>query len=158
MQNHLTLLQNELSNLKESATSGDIPAHEAFMLINESGLSDLFKKTIDEIKSFAIEELKNNYLDGNEKTYRSMGYSYTIRDGSTRYYFSDVPEIKKKKDLAESTQAFKDYKESEKKYKTAFLMKMKNQIMVDEETGEIVDPSNVKVVYSKDSISIKKNK
>ena len=37
-------------------------------------------------------------------------------------------------------------------------MKQKSQVLVDEDTGEIVDPSNVKVVYSPDSLSIKRLK
>lgn len=156
IQNQITNLAKGLENLKKYSTSGDLTPHEAYLLIKESGIEELFKETIDEVKSIAIENLKMNYMEGNDKSYKENGYMFTVRSGATRYYFTDVEEIKKAKKELEISEPFRKVKETESKYKTAFLMKQKNQAMVDEETGEMVDVSNVKVVYSPDSLSIKK--
>ena len=158
VQNQLALLTKQVDNLKNYSTSGDLSPHEAYLLIKESGIEDLFKDSLSEIKSQAIEHLKNNVLNQGEKTYKENGYSFTVRGGSTRYYFTDVKEVQEKKKQAESTEAYREYKSSEQKYKTAFLMKQKGQSIVDEETGEILDVSSVKVVYSPDTLSIKRTK
>ncbi len=144
--------------MRDYAISGDLQPHEAYALIKESGIEDFLKESISEVKGVAIDVLNRNYLEGNEKTFKDNGYAFTVRSGSTRYYFTDVKEVKQKKSEAESTEAWKAFKSAESKYKTAFLMKQKNQIMVDEETGEVIDPSNVKVVYSPDTLSVKKLK
>lgn len=156
LQNQITNLSKGIENLKNYSTSGDLTPHEAYLLIKESGIEDLFKETLNEVKSVAIENIKMNYLEGNDKSYKENGYMFTVRGGATRYYFTDVPEVKDAKYDLEKSFHYKKLKETEAKYKTAFLMKQKNQAMVDEETGEIVDVSNVKVVYSPDSLSIKK--
>ncbi|BFP39535.1 hypothetical protein FGF1_03800 [Flavobacteriaceae bacterium GF1] len=158
MQNHLSMVRNSLSGLRKYATSGDIQPHEALMLIKESGLEDFFGEVLKDIKSASIENLRRSYLDHGEKTFKANGYSYTVKQGGTRYYFTDVEEVQDKKKQAENTEEFKVFKETEKKYKTAFLMKQRGHAMVDEDTGEIVDPINVKVTYLPDSISIKKLK
>lgn len=156
LQNQIANLSKGLENLKKYSTSGDLTPHEAYLLIKESGIEELFKETLEKVKSIAIENLKMNYLEGNEKSYKENGYMFTVRQGATRYYFTDVEEVKKAKLELELSEPFQKVKDTEQKYKTAFLMKQKNQAMVDEETGEIVDVSNVKVVYSPDSLSIKK--
>lgn len=156
MQNYIAHLNRSIENLKNYSTSGDIQAHEAYALIKESNVDDALKSCIDHVRGAAVENLQRNYLEGNEKTYKGNGYAFTVRGGATRYYFTDVPEVKQKKIMAESTEEWNDFKASEQKYKTAFLMKQKNQIMVDEETGEVIDVSNVKVVHTPDTLSVKK--
>lgn len=156
IQNYIAHLNKSIDNLKNYAVSGDLQPHEAYALIKESGVDERLNSCISEVKGIAVDELKRNYLEGNEKTYKGNGYKFTVRGGSTRYYFTDIPEVKEKKYLAEATEEFAAFKGAEQKYKTAFLMKQKNQIMVDEETGEVVDPSLVKVVYSPDTLSVKK--
>ena len=142
--------------MKNAAISGDLQPHEAFALIKEADIDGLLKSAMEEVKSAAIENLQHNFLNQNEKTFKDNSYSYTVRGGSTRYYFTDVEEVKEAKFMAEKTVEFKKYKSTESKYKTAFLMKQNNQVLVDEDTGEIVDPSNVKVVYGPDTLSIKR--
>lgn len=156
MQNYISMIANNIENMKNSAISGDLQPHEALAIIKESSLEEVLKEAISEIKSIAIDNLRNNFLNQNEKTYNDGSFSYTVREGSTRYYFTDVEEVKEAKFQAEKTEEFKRFKATESKYKTAFLMKQKNQVLVDEETGEIVDPSDVKVVYNPDSLSIKR--
>jgi|GEM_PF-5412552 len=156
IQNYITHLNRSIENLKNYAISGELQPHEAYALIKESGVDEILNSCITEVRNAAVEELQRNFLQGKEKTYKDNSYKYTVRSGSTRYYFTDVPEVKEKKTITESTKEFTEWKATENKYKTAFLMKQKNQIMVDEETGEVIDPSTVKVVYSPDTLSIKK--
>ena len=156
IQNYITHLNRSIENLKNYAISGELQPHEAYALIKESGVDETLNSCITEVRNAAVEELQRNFLQGKEKTYKDNSYKYTVRSGSTRYYFTDVPEVKEKKTITESTKEFTEWKATENKYKTAFLMKQKNQIMVDEETGEVIDPSTVKVVYSPDTLSIKK--
>ncbi|MBO0323502.1 hypothetical protein J0X14_14430 [Muricauda sp. CAU 1633] len=156
IQNYIANLDRCIDGLRKYAVSGDIQPHEAYALIKESGIDERLGSCISEIRGVAVDGLKHNYLEGNEKNYKSNGYAFTVRSGSTRYYFTDVPEVKEKKILAESTEEWKGFKASEHKYKTAFLMKQKNMAMFDEETGEEVDVSSVKVVYSPDTLSVKK--
>lgn len=158
VQDHIANVTNSIEKLKDFAISGDIQPHEAFALIKESGLDDYLKVEISHVRDVAIDHIRRNCLNVNEKSYKEGGYQFTIRGGATRYYFTEVPEVKKKKALAENTDAWKEFKSTESKYKTAFLMKQKNQVLVDEDTGEIVDPSKVNVVYGADSLSIKRVK
>lgn len=156
IQNYIANLNRSIENLKNYAVSGDLQPHEAYALIKESGVDERLNSCISEVRGVAVDELKRNYLEGNEKTYKGNGYKFTVRGGSTRYYFTDIPEVVDAKYDLEKSFHFKKLKEVEQKYKTAFLMKQKNQIMVDEETGEVVDPSLVKVVYSPDTLSVKR--
>jgi hypothetical protein len=156
IQNYIVQLNRSIENLKNFAISGDIHPHEAYALIKESGVDEKLNSCLSDVRSAAVEELQRNYLEGNEKTYKGNGYKFTVRGGSTRYYFTDVPEVKEKKSLAESTKEFTEWKATEQKYKTAFLMKQKNMAMFDEETGEEIDVSTVKVVHSPDTLSVKK--
>lgn len=156
IQDHITNVTNSIGKLKDFAISGELQPHEAFALIKEAGLDEYLKVEISEVRDVAIDNIRRNYLNPNEKSYKDCGYQFTIRQGPTRYYFTDVPEVKTKKAHAENTEEWKAFKATESKYKTAFIMKQKNQVLVDEDTGEIVDPSNVNVVYGADSLSVKR--
>ena len=81
--------------------------------------------------------------------------SNTVKNGSTRYYYTNIKEVIEAKKELEKSEAYKKLKETESKYKTAFLLGLKNKTILDEETGELVDPKNIKIVYTKDSIIIK---
>lgn len=154
-------LQNQISNilrgmelLEKYSTNGDMQPHEAYALIKQSGIEESLSEVLSRIKDVAVENLKNNFIE-DKKSYKDANFQYTVRAGSTRYYFTDVPEVNEKKKVAESSKEWLDFKAAEQKYKTAFIMRQKGQMMVDEETGEVIDPSTVKVVYSSDSLSIK---
>lgn len=156
IQNQVNKIEHEIQKLVEIALSGEVQEHEAYAHIKDADLEGYLKSALSEIQSAAIDRLQQNYIEPGKKSYKDQQFVYTVRQGSTRYYFTDVEEVKEAKYSAENTEEFKKFKSAENKYKTAFLMKQKGQVLVDEETGEIVDPSDVKVVYSRDSISIKK--
>lgn len=158
IQYHIAEVLRSIENLKDYAISGELHAHEAIALIKEAAIDNFLKFELAEITSVAIENLRNDFLGFNEKSFKDSSYQYTIRGGPTRYYFNDVDEIKEKKMALESTKEHRDLKSCEQKYKTAFLMKQNDQVMVDEKTGEIIDPSKVNVVYFPDSLAIKKRK
>jgi glucose/arabinose dehydrogenase len=63
------------------------------------------------------------------------GYEVTNQEGSGRYDYSSIEEI------TTLEQQLKDLKE---KHKQAYKMHMKGQILVDEDTGEIVTPAGYK--------------
>lgn len=156
LQKTIEKTRKAIEAIGETSLDGTLQPHEAYAIVKESGLEELLKEKIDAIRDVAVSNLQHNILEGNEKSYKDQNFLYTVRAGATRYYFTDVPEVKKAKIEYERGDLFKKFKEAEAKYKTAFMMKEKGQIMVDDETGEIVDPSSVKVVYSTDSLSIKR--
>jgi hypothetical protein len=63
------------------------------------------------------------------------GYEITHQEGSGRYDYSSIREV------VALEQQLKDLKE---KHKQAYKMHMKGQILVDEDTGEIVGPAGYK--------------
>lgn len=141
--------QNALKTLLECAMSGDIPIHVAFSFVKLIDLEKTGKAVQNEIREAAIQELRDNYLEGNEKIYTSNGYDYEVRSGTTRFAFSDVEEVKQKS---------KEVKEIQEKYKNAWKARQKNQMIVNEETGEVLDVSKVKVTYTPDVLVIRKSK
>ena len=146
---------NAIQELEDFCLSGDELAHECYSEVKHFELDNAISSMTEKIRDGALEELRNNFLEGNEKSYKGKNFVYTIRNGATRYYFTNVPEVKRVKAELERSEPFKKVKETENKYKTAFLLKLKGQTIVDEETGELIDPSDVNVVYSADSISLK---
>lgn len=155
MQDYVNRIIERIDQLKDYATNGDIPIHQALAEINTQDLEAYLKEAIKEIKDQAIEELRDRYMEANEKTYQDQYYKYNVRGGSTRYSFTKVKAVKEAKNVAEKTTEWLLYKEVEAKYKQAFIMRQKNQSIIDEHTGEIVDPSEVTVSYGPDSLIIK---
>ncbi|TSE03353.1 hypothetical protein [Aquimarina algiphila] len=156
IQNHIEQVRRSIENLTEYATSGDIQAHEALAEIKQSFLDDFLKLEIKKIQDESLQVLRDNFIEHGKKSYADSNYRYTIRAGSTRYSFTAVEEVKKKKKDLELSEQYKQLKATESKYKTAFILKQKGQSIVDEDTGEIIDVSGVNVVYSSDSITVKR--
>lgn len=153
--NYIEEVRKSIENLKEYATSGDIQPHEALAEIKQSFLEDFLKLETKKVQDEALQVLRDNFIEYGKKSYKDSNYQYIVRSGSTRYYFTDVEEVKEKKKAVEKSKEYKELKSTESKYKTAFLLKQKGQTIVDEDTGEIINPDGVNVVYNSDSITIK---
>jgi len=148
-------IKEAISELENFSISGEELAHECYSEIKFFDIESDLKRCITSVKDAALEELRNNFLDPDKKSYKGKNFVYTVRNGSTRYYFNNVPEVKEAELKYKKSEEFLKYKSTESKYKTAFLLAQKGQSIVDEETGELVDPSNVNVVYSADTITVK---
>ena len=155
IQTYIIEVKNSIRNLTEFATSGELQVHEALAEIKQALLDDFLKTEIGKVQDESIETLRNNFIEYGKKSYKDSSFSYTIRGGSTRYYFTDVEEVKQKKKDLECSEPYKLLKAAESKYKTAFILGQKGKSVVDEDTGELIDVSKVKVSYSPDSITIK---
>lgn len=156
IQDHINKVTTAIKNLKEYAISGDIKAYNALAEIKENKIEDYLKSNIHVVEDIALEELRNGVLEYNQKSYKEGGIQYTVRSGSTRYYYTEIEEVKQKKQEYENSTEFKDFKDTQDKYKLAYKMKQQGQVMVDEETGEIIDPSNINIVHARDGLTIKR--
>lgn len=153
---HINNVKSALDSLKEYAISGDIQPFEAIAEIKQSMLKETLESEIKEIQSAAVEELQRNWIEPGKKSFKDDRFMYTVRNGSTRYYFNEIEEVKIQEAKYKNTKEAKKLKELQSKYKSAFLQKLKGFAMFDEETGEEIDVSKVNVVYSSDSVSVKR--
>ena len=158
LQNQIHNINRGIGLLEKYSLDGELQPHEAYVLLKESGIVDYYNEVLSKVKDSAIEVLRNNFLDPGKQTFKDSDYAYTVKAGPTRYYFTDVEEHKQAQADLKNSDAYQKIKAVEQKYKTAFLLAQKQQSIVDEETGELVDPSKVKVVYNPASLSIRKLK
>ncbi len=152
--NKIKKVEKALYELKKYALSGDILEHKALAKIKTSNIKENLECILSEIQDKSLTSILN-LLEQGKKTLKDEEYSYTVKNGSTRYYYTNIKEVIEAKKELEKSEAYKKLKETESKYKTAFLLGLKNKTILDEETGELVDPKNIKIVYTKDSIIIK---
>lgn len=155
IQDYIQNVKAAIDSLKEYAISGDIQPFEALAEIKQSALEEDLKINIKDIQSVAVSELQNNFLEHGEKSYKDSSYQYTIRSGTTRYYFTEIQEFKDQEKKVKSSEETKKLNEIKAKYKAAFIQKQKGLAMFDEQTGEEIDVSKVNVVYSADSVTVK---
>jgi hypothetical protein len=148
-------VKNAIKELEEHALSGNESEHLAFAEIKSENLDELLKESLSKIQSNAIEILRGNYLEHNQKSVKADGFKFTVRAGSTRYYYTGIEEIENAKNELKNSEAQKKVKDLEAKYKVAFQQKQKGVAMFDEETGEEIDVSLVNVVHSKDGLTVK---
>lgn len=155
IQDYINNVKSAMSALKEYATSGDIQTFEALAEIKQSFLKETIEEDIKKVQSVAVTELENNFIEYGKKSYKDANYQYTVRKGSTRYYFTEIEEYKDQQKKVKSNPEALKLKEIEAKYKTAFIQKQKGVTMYDEDTGAEIDASKVNVVYSADSVTVK---
>ena len=155
IQDYINNVKSSIESLKEYAISGEIQPFEALAEIKQNLIDDDLKECIKEVQSQSIEELEKNWIDPGKKSFKNDKYVFTVRKGSTRYYFTEIDEFKKQQQKAKNSPEAKKLKEIESKYKSAFMQKQKGLAMFDEETGEEIDVSKVNVVYSSDSVTVK---
>ena len=138
-------MQDELVNLSERATNGEIE------LLNASIQMRLYRnelqKGLDIIKEFENEQLE--YIGQQSKEYKDgiyNGFKFEVRNGGTMYNFKSIDKVQGKE------QELKDLKNL---YKTAYKLKQDGKSMIDEDTGEIIDEFP-EISYRKSSLIIKK--
>lgn len=87
------------------------------------------------IKSRVIEAAQLGTEGVDHGILKHEGYEITIQGGSGRYDFKDIKEV------VDAEEQLKGLKE---KHKQAYKMHLKGQLVVDEDTGEIVQPAGYK--------------
>lgn len=148
-------VKSAIRELKNYSMSGDIQTHEAMAIIKQSGLTDFLDIELKEIQSEAISQLQHNFIEHGKKSYKDGNFIYTVRSGTTRYYFTEIEEYKQAKEKLDLSTEKAELKRVESKYKTAFLQKQKGITCYDEDTGEEINVNDVNVVYSASSLSVK---
>ena len=154
--NQISILKKGIELLEQYSLDGEMQPHESYALLKESGIVEEYNSVIANVKQQAIDNLRNNFIDNGKKTYKDGQYAYTVKGGATRYYYSEVDEYKEAQQALKTSGEYIKVKAIEQKYKTAFMLAQKGQTILDEETGELIDPSKVKVVYSPDVLNIRK--
>lgn len=156
LENQILEVKRKIDLLEKYALDGEIQPHEAYVMIKEAGIDLHFADIVKRVKDVAIKGLIDNFIEYGKQSYKDENYAYTVRKGGTRYYFTEIQEYKDASASLKKSTPYLNVKAVEQKYKTAFLMAQKGQTIVDDETGEIVDPAGVNVVYNPDTLSIKK--
>lgn len=122
-----------ISNVGLAVLEGNVNPLSAAIALKE------VKRTIEAvekgIKSRVLEAALNECEGVDHGIVLHQGYEVQVQEGSGRYDFSSIDEIAK---LEAQVKELKD------KHKQAYKMHLKGQLMVDEETGEIVTPAGYK--------------
>jgi hypothetical protein len=94
---YISKVKQAITELEEYALSGKELEHLVYAQIKNENLDQILKETLLKIQSNAIETLRNNYLDHNQKSVKTDGFKFTLKAGSTRYYFTGIEEIENAK-------------------------------------------------------------
>ena len=127
----------EVANLLTEVEEGNQRALITYAELKKC--ANLFTEAYKQIEPIAQQEAAH-YPD---KSFAEGGYIFEKRNGATRYSYNHIPEV------ADLKQRLKD---TEAKYKTAYLSKQKGLLTASADGEEIILP---KVSYSKDSLIIK---
>jgi len=124
---------NAISDVGLAVLEGNVDPLSAAIALRE------VRRTIESvekgIKSRVLEAAEQQCEGVDQGIYKYDGYEIQVQEGSGRYDFSGIEEI-------EALEAkLKDIKD---RHKQAYKMHLKGQLMVDEDTGEIVAPAGYK--------------
>ena len=154
--NQVQLILNGIKNLKKLATSEDIPQHVVFAEIKRTGLEKELKEATDLIRDAAIEYLRNHRLEGRETKWTEDGQYYEVRGGGTRIDVKKVDEYVEALEELENTDQYRFLMEVKKKYQAAARAHIDGKMLVEQETGEVLDLSKVKITYTPDVLITRK--
>lgn len=130
--------EDEVSSLLDKVENGDERALRVYA--NLKRCKDLFDEASKQIEPLALNEA-SEYA---EKQFTEAGISFEKRNGSRRFSFTHIPQVKELKS---------QLKDIEEKSKQAFIAKEKGMLTADENGEEIPLP---KVTYTKDVLIVKK--
>jgi hypothetical protein len=133
----MQVINNILSEMVQSVVSGQVNALEPYAILKT--LEKYVKKCIDEVEPYAMREAEKH----SEKTFAMNGYQFEKRNGYLMYDYSANA------DYAEMENKLKAFKE------TLTKVSKLGKTVVDEDTGEVIQPLPVKG-GTKDSLIIKK--
>jgi len=136
--NFFEMRQQELAHFVDEVEQGKRSALIAYAHL---------KRTADEYTS-AIKQIEDNAMNEahnfGEKSFETQGFKFEIRNGAKRFDYSGIDEWKEQRDAL---------KETEERYKAAFIARQKG-LMTASEDGEELQLPELKI--SKDSLVLKK--
>jgi len=130
--------QQELAHFVDEVEKGDRSALIAYAHLKRT--ADEYLLAIKQIESNAMEEAHNF----GEKSFETQGFKFEIRNGVKRFDYSSIDEWKAQRDAL---------KETEERYKAAFIAKQKGLLTASEDGEELQMPE---LKISKDSLILKK--
>lgn len=135
---HFEMREQEIAHHLTEVENGNTRALPLYAEVK--ALKDLYTQAEKQLFPFAIDEAE----DYPENTFEEDGVEFTKRNGSTRYSFSHIPEVK---ELETHLKAVKE------KYKQAYLSHQKGLMIASEDGEELILP---KISYTKASLQAKK--
>ena len=131
--------EEEVAHLITEVEEGNTRALKTYAQLKKC--AELFTEAYKQIEPLA----QNEASDYADKTFSENGFIFEKRNGATRYSYNHIPEVFVLK---------QKLKETEAKYKHAFLSTQKGLMPISEDGEELMLP---KVSYSKDSLIVKKS-
>jgi hypothetical protein len=136
--NFFEMRQQELAHFVEQVEQGQTSALIAYAHLKRT--AEEYSKAISQIEDNAMNEAHNF----GEKSFETQGFKFEIRNGAKRFDYSGIDEWKAQRDAL---------KETEERYKAAFIARQKGLLTASED-GEELQLPEMKV--SKDSLVLKK--
>jgi hypothetical protein len=130
--------QQELAHFVEQVEQGETSALISYANLKRT--ADEYASAIKQIESIAMEEA-HSY---GEKSFEVQGFKFEVRNGAKRFDYSNISEWK---------EIQSKLKETEEKYKSAFMARQKGLLTASED-GEELEMPELKI--SKDSLVLKK--
>jgi hypothetical protein len=139
-------IQDQIMQQINDAEIGNISHIDT--LINLREHRSKLQQSLDLIKSYEQENESDIKNEIQEYPEGYKGYDFELRTGRTMYDYKGIQKIDSVQDALTELKSL---------YKTAFLQRQKGLLMLDEESGEIIDEFP-KVSYGKGSIVLKPKK
>jgi len=137
-ENFFEMRQQELAHFVDQVEQGNRNALIAYAQMKRT--ADEYSRAISQIEHLAMEEAHSF----GEKSFETQGYKFEIRNGAKRYDYSGIDEWKEQRDAL---------KETEERYKAAFIARQKGLLTASEDGEELQLPE---LKISKDSLVLKK--
>ena len=138
---------NAISDVGLAVLEGNVNPLSAAIALRE------VKKTIESvekgIKSRVLEAAETECEGVDHGVLKFEGYEIQVQEGSGRYDFSGISEVIKLE---------AELNELKERHKQAYKMHLKGQLMVDEDTGEVVQPAGYKGYGKQVRFSVKQKK
>lgn len=122
-----------ISAVGEAVLNGNVNPLSAAIALKE--VKRIIEAVEKGIKSRVLEAAENECEGVDHGIVKHEGYEIQVQEGSGRYDFSHIDEIVVLEQMVTSLK---------EKHKLAYKMHMKGQLMVDEDTGEVIAPAGYK--------------
>jgi hypothetical protein len=137
-ENFFEMRQLELAHFVDEVEKGQTSALIAYAQIKR--VADEYASAIKQIEEPAMEEAHNF----GEKSFETQGFKFEIRNGAKRFDYSGIDEWKDQRDAL---------KETEERYKAAFVARQKGLLTASQDGEELQLPE---LKISKDSLVLKR--
>lgn len=137
---YFEMQQESIAKALTEIEKGDIESLETYAYLDR--IEKTAKKAKEQIKDIVLEQGKT-YLEGNSKSFKKNGITFSFKNGSTKYKFIGIKKYQEKK---------KELDLIEEQSKQAYLSRQKGILTANEDGEEIEFPE---VSYTSDSVSIK---